>query len=164
MSRPRLGESFFSTEIYSDQCLRIHGERFYGAVSLLDEDSGLGGFIPMCDGFLGMDLFRDYAIEINPDEKVFRVYDRVPESIVQMSDFVLRLRNQHMVELDLNKAGRTLALLDTGSDFGITLEQNIFDKLVARTELVVVWFHLPRHWPDIMYDWQGSCPKNRCVT
>ncbi|MEI6539159.1 MAG: PDZ domain-containing protein [Planctomycetota bacterium] len=82
-----------------------------------------------------MDLFRDYAIEINPDEKVFRVYDRVPESIEQMSDFVLRLRNSNLVELDLNKAGRIMALLDTGSEFGITLEQNIFDKLVDQDRI-----------------------------
>lgn len=125
----------FSRDSYRDQCLRINGERFYGAVSLLDEDNSLSGFIPMCDGFLGMDLFRDYAIEINPDEKVFRVYDRVPDGIEQTADFVLRMRNDRLVELDFNKAGRTLAVLDTGSEFGITLEQNIFDKLVAEKRI-----------------------------
>ncbi len=125
----------FSRDSYRDQCLRINGERFYGAVSLLDEDNSLSGFIPMCDGFLGMDLFRDYAIEINPDEKVFRVYDQVPDGIEQTADFVLRMRNDRFVELDFNKAGRTLAVLDTGSEFGITLEQNIFDKLVAEKRI-----------------------------
>ena len=125
----------FSRDSYRDQCLRINGERFYGAVSLLDEDNSLSGFIPMCDGFLGMDLFRDYAIEINPDEKVFRVYDQVPDGIEQTADFVLRMRNDRFVELDFNKSGRTLAVLDTGSEFGITLEQNIFDKLVAEKRI-----------------------------
>ncbi len=128
-------KAFYSKNPTSSHCFRIGGERFWGAVGFLPDDPDFAGITPRAVGVLGMDLFRDYAIEINPDEKVFRVYDRVPEEIAKQSEYVLRMKSGSSVELDLNDNKHTTALLDTASEYGITLEQPLFDQLISENRI-----------------------------
>ena len=124
-------------EVYPNRAMKLNNRSFYGEVIVGPNDVDVSLLGCQVAGFLGMEAFQDYAIEINPDNEVFRVYDRVPDGIIKKSVlFPLRVETYRPIAtLELPKLGLEEFLLDTGGSGSMMLRGEAFDKLVRSGDI-----------------------------
>lgn len=121
-------------EVYGDQVVVLGDQRFYSGIGISSIDTPDSMIGTEVAGTLGMDCFEDYAIEFDPDQEMFRVYDHVPEHIKNASEsFPLMTKERDYrcwVELPLPNVGAQHLLIDTGDDGSVSLREETFDSLV----------------------------------
>lgn len=83
-------------------------------------------------GFLGMDVLRHYVVEINPDDGILRVYDKLPEIKLGKRTVLRWKRLAPYVKLTLSNGRDVEFLVDTGFSTGDSgsLESSLADVLV----------------------------------
>ena len=127
-------------EVFDREVMTIGGREFSGLVCVSHSPTFFDeAFMiqPPVVGLLGIDCLKEYVLELNPTDKVMRVYDRVPDDVAQNSEsFKIKNVNGHWI-LQGNLPGMLPLVvsedyvLDSGHEAEIVLQAKRFDELAA---------------------------------
>ena len=125
-------------EVFNTQVAVIGGHEFSVPIAVSQFEmpfDTVARLTPQIIGLLGVDCFQNYVLELNPTDKVMRVYDCVPDEVAQNSQSfeIKKVRGEWILNAAvpgmLPAVVSESYVLDSGNGGEICLQANWFDQL-----------------------------------